>query len=101
MTALTADLEVRNTSRGSVLTLGDAGPSSLSVAITVSVVMVIVAIITLVVCCKRKSTPHQNKEDSFDKNSGETWVVDNVQDTSAERSREQTNYFDPSYDYMG
>jgi len=103
MTALTADLEVRNTSRGSVLTLEGAGSSlsSLSVAITVSVVLVIVAIITLVVCCKRKSTPLQNKEDSLDKNSGETWVVDNVQDTSAERSREQTNYFDPSYDYMG
>ena len=54
----------------------------------------------LQVVCKRK-TPNQNKEDSFDKNQEETQVVDNVQDTSAQRGRGTDNYFDPSYDYMG
>ena len=52
----------------------------------------------LQVVCKRK-TPHQNKEDSFDKNPEETQVVDNVQDTSAQRGKGTD--FDPSYDYMG
>ena len=52
----------------------------------------------LQVVCKRK-TPHQNKEDSFDKNQEETQVVDNVQDTSAQRGKGTD--FDPSYDYMG
>ena len=68
MTALTADFEVRNTSRGSVLTLGDTGhvksskvhnmfysgssvsglhTATVPLAITVSVVLVIDAIISI------------------------------------------------------
>ena len=31
----------------------------------------------------------------------ETWTADNVQNTATEKSREQTVYYDPSYDYMG
>ena len=56
-------------------------------------------------CCKKKSVP-QKKEEEEDKwnkkkvSFEETWTTDNVRDPSEERGRDETSYFDPSYDYM-
>ena len=50
---------------------------------------------------KKKSESPDKKEESFDKKQGEVGTADNIKDTSAEKGKEDANYFDPCYDYMG
>ena len=51
----------------------------------------------------RKSKAAQNGNDrEKDGNTEEMWTAGNVREkSSSERIREETSYFDPSYDYMG
>ena len=60
-----------------------------------------------VMCCCRKKLVPQKKEEEEEKwnkkkvSFKETWTTtDNARDPSEERGRDETSYFDPSYDYM-
>ena len=53
-------------------------------------------------CCRKKSARvEKKKEEDVANQKEEMWTTDNVRDPSEKRSRDETSYFDPSYDYMG